>query len=256
MEMVDEQVITIITSGDTNGRKLSIKLEKNSIPHEVLIVSHTLPKRIRGNIFRYFKSYFGRLSFFRKIRYLGLPAYGVKESYVGLNNGRRLLRELNKKKRRFLILMGGGIISEEVISTAKEGVINVHPGKIPEIRGLDAIFHSILKEIPLTLTAHFVDKGIDTGEIIRSILIPCSVNDSIEDILIRSDYLSVDLMYQICDEIHSCDKPQIKEKDKDKDKDKKKYPLCKKLSKDDYKIFLEKFSTMKHVQLYEKLKKA
>ena len=32
MEMVDEQVITIITSGDTNGRKLSIKLEKNSIP--------------------------------------------------------------------------------------------------------------------------------------------------------------------------------------------------------------------------------
>ena len=175
MEMVDEQVITIITSGDTNGRKLSIKLEKNSIPHEVLIVSHTLPKRIRGNIFRYFKSYFGRLSFFRKIRYLGLPAYGVKESYVGLNNGRRLLRELNKKKRRFLILMGGGIISEEVISTAKEGVINVHPGKIPEIRGLDAIFHSILKEIPLTLTAHFVDKGIDTGEIIRSILIPLHV---------------------------------------------------------------------------------
>lgn len=252
MTKVNAEVITIITSGDTNGRKLSIKLEKNSIPHEVLIVSHSLPKRIKGNVFRYFKSCFGRLSFFRKIRYLGLPAYGVKETYVGLNNGRRLLRELNKKKRDFLILMGGGIISEEVISAAKEGVINVHPGKIPEIRGLDAIFHSVLKEIPLTLTAHFVDKGIDTGEIIRSILIPCSANDSIGDILIRSDQLSVDLMYQICGEIHSGAKLQIKKKEKDE----KKYPLCRKLSKDEYKIFLEKFSSMKHVQLYERLKKA
>lgn len=50
-----------------------------------------------------------------------------------------------------------------------KGVLNVHPGLLPDARGVDVIEWPLLRSIPTGVTVHFVDPGIDTSAIqIRS----------------------------------------------------------------------------------------
>lgn len=61
----------------------------------------------------------------------------------------------------------GGIFKKNFIEKVKYGIINLHPAPLPEYRGCNSYAHAILngdKEYGVTL--HYVDEGIDTGNII------------------------------------------------------------------------------------------
>ena len=77
------------------------------------------------------------------------------------------IRSLIKKHQINLgIISGARIIDEKIIKLFKYGIINFHPGKIPETSGLDSFFWTIKKKIFPYSTAHFIDKHIDKGKII------------------------------------------------------------------------------------------
>ena len=65
------------------------------------------------------------------------------------------------------IISGARILSKEVIDVFKKGVINFHPGKLPEARGLDAPLWSVMNDVPLGVSAHFIDDKIDKGRLIK-----------------------------------------------------------------------------------------
>lgn len=51
--------------------------------------------------------------------------------------------------------------------------INYHPGVLPEYKGSLSTIHSLINQEPFVGgTWHYIDKGIDTGNIIKSIKIP------------------------------------------------------------------------------------
>ena len=58
------------------------------------------------------------------------------------------------------------LIKDPLLDMPDTPIINVHPGKLPEHRGLDSMAWSIVEGDPTGLTAHFVDEGIDTGPIL------------------------------------------------------------------------------------------
>lgn len=59
------------------------------------------------------------------------------------------------------------LIPENIFSLAPSGTINLHPSLLPKYRGRAPINWAILNgETSLGLTAHFVDDGMDTGDII------------------------------------------------------------------------------------------
>jgi folate-dependent phosphoribosylglycinamide formyltransferase PurN len=58
------------------------------------------------------------------------------------------------------------LIKEPLLSMSGTRIINVHNAKLPEHRGLDALSWSVLNSDRIGLTAHYVDKGIDTGPIL------------------------------------------------------------------------------------------
>ena len=59
------------------------------------------------------------------------------------------------------------ILSEDFLCNWKKKVINIHPSILPAFSGLDAVKQAIEKKVKYTgCTIHYVDKGIDTGEII------------------------------------------------------------------------------------------
>jgi phosphoribosylglycinamide formyltransferase-1 len=64
---------------------------------------------------------------------------------------------------RLGIIAGARILRRAVVDLFAEGVVNFHPGKLPETAGLDAFFYSLKRNVPFGVTAHFIDGRVDAG---------------------------------------------------------------------------------------------
>ncbi|MBN2259435.1 MAG: phosphoribosylglycinamide formyltransferase [Clostridiales bacterium] len=92
-----------------------------------------------------------------------------------------------------LIVLAGflGIIDQKIIKRYDRKIINVHPSLIPKYCGKGfygmKIHEAVVsnKERETGVTIHFVDEGIDTGEIIAQKKIVIDENDSAEKLSIK-----------------------------------------------------------------------
>ena len=73
------------------------------------------------------------------------------------------------------------LLSKEFINSLPQGsIINVHPSILPEFKGLNAIQQALESGAKYTgVTIHYVDEGVDTGEIIQQESIKIEENDTI-----------------------------------------------------------------------------
>ena len=85
---------------------------------------------------------------------------------------------IRKYKINLGIISGARIIDKKIIKLFKYGIINFHPGKIPETSGLDSFFWTIKKNINPYITAHFIDKYVDKGKIIIQKKIDVLIKDN------------------------------------------------------------------------------
>ena len=58
------------------------------------------------------------------------------------------------------------IIKEPLLSLPKQGFINTHPSLLPYNRGKHYNFWTLVEQTPFGVSLHFIDEGIDTGDII------------------------------------------------------------------------------------------
>ncbi|WP_223508906.1 MULTISPECIES: formyltransferase family protein [unclassified Pseudomonas] len=66
-----------------------------------------------------------------------------------------------------LVVLGDTrIIRPHLIDESKMGIINVHPGVLPEVRGNNPYAWAVLEGSQQGVTVHFIDKGVDTGPIL------------------------------------------------------------------------------------------
>jgi len=80
-------------------------------------------------------------------------------------------------------LIGGArILKPQIIKQFSKGIINFHPGLIPEARGLDALFWSIINNVDLGVTSHLIDERIDAGQILEVKKIPLNLDDTLFDL--------------------------------------------------------------------------
>ena len=87
--------------------------------------------------------------------------------HVVEHNSQYSTKLLNQFDINLGIISGARIINKNIINQIEYGILNIHPGLIPEIRGLDSILWSIEKNIPIGVTAHLIDEHIDMGRIIK-----------------------------------------------------------------------------------------
>jgi len=92
--------------------------------------------------------------------------------FSGALNGRRLADDLWRLRPDVVVLAHCGLVAPPLLEIAREGVVNVHPGLLPWIRGNSPLGHSLLRGVPLGCTAFRVDAGIDTGRILARRLLP------------------------------------------------------------------------------------
>lgn len=62
------------------------------------------------------------------------------------------------------IVAGARIIPKSIIDLFTGGVLNFHPGKLPETSGLDSLFYTIKNNAPAGVTTHFIDDRVDAGQ--------------------------------------------------------------------------------------------
>jgi len=71
-----------------------------------------------------------------------------------------------------IVFTGGNILRKLLLGVPRLGVLNVHLGLLPEIRGMSSPEWSLLQGVPPGITIHSMDAGIDTGPILQRCELP------------------------------------------------------------------------------------
>ena len=103
--------------------------------------------------------------FFRKMGEVG-KVYGFPVVTCIDQNSPRSLAQLKRWTPDVLIFTGGNLLRDPLLRIPRLGVLNSHLGLLPEIRGMSCPEWSLLCGVPLGITIHFIDNGIDTGPVL------------------------------------------------------------------------------------------
>jgi len=107
----------------------------------------------------------------------GVPRYKVP------NHNRRECRTILAELEPDLGVLGGTrIIRRSILEIPRDGMLNSHPGLLPEVRGSASVAWSVYYDIPIGCTCHFIDPDIDTGDIVVKRTIPVHRGDTYEDL--------------------------------------------------------------------------
>ncbi len=119
---------------------------------------------------------------FRNLREVA-AAYGFPVVTCGDQNSSRSLAQVKQWSPDVAVFTGGNLLREEILKIPRLGILNSHLALLPEIRGMSSPEWSLLCRVPLGITIHFMDSGIDTGPILlRREFIHAGACDSLADL--------------------------------------------------------------------------
>jgi methionyl-tRNA formyltransferase len=85
------------------------------------------------------------------------------------------------------------VVSGEFIDLFPKGCINLHPALLPHNRGRFPNIWSIVSKTPAGVTLHYIDKGIDTGDVIAQKEVPVEITDTGATLYRRLELAGLDL---------------------------------------------------------------
>lgn len=118
-------------------------------------------------------------------------------------NSREFLASIeNHECDLFVSMSFNQIFRKATIETPPLGTINCHAGKLPFYRGRNILNWALINdESEFGITVHYVDEGIDTGDIIRQKCFPISDNDDYSTLLERAYIGCADLLAEAIEDI-------------------------------------------------------
>ena len=80
------------------------------------------------------------------------------------------------------------LLKKRIFSIPRNGCINIHTGLVQEFRGVDSSFWALNKELPEAVgaTIHYINRGIDSGNIIFQTRPELDIKDTLEDIFLKT----------------------------------------------------------------------
>lgn len=116
---------------------------------------------------------------------------------VPIHNSEEVLPHLEAEDLDLIVFGGTRIIRGDILDLPRFGVINSHPGLLPECRGSASPAWSVYHDIPIGSSTHFCDNGIDTGDILMRREIPVKRGMNYEDLCYHTLVLSGVLMKEV-----------------------------------------------------------
>ncbi len=110
----------------------------------------------------------------------------------------------------FVSMSFNQIFRTNIIAIPKYGVINCHAGKLPFYRGRNILNWALINdEKEFGITVHYVDEGIDTGDIIKQNCYPITDNDDYNSLLEIAYVECATILYDAIKEIQSGESDRI-----------------------------------------------
>ena len=106
-----------------------------------------------------------------------------QKDYESKKDFENALTNTLKNQNVDLVCLAGfmSILSKHFLKEWNRKVINIHPSLLPSFRGKNAVKQALEQRVKTAgCSVHFVDEGIDTGEIISQEKVPVSSNDDEE----------------------------------------------------------------------------
>ncbi len=116
---------------------------------------------------------------------------------VPIHNSEEVLPHLEVEDLDIIVFGGTRIIRGDILDLPRFGVINSHPGLLPECRGSASPAWSVYHDIPIGSSTHFCDNGIDTGDILMRREVPVKRGMKYEDLCYQTLVLSGILMKEV-----------------------------------------------------------
>ena len=113
---------------------------------------------------------------------------------VPIHNSDEVMPHIADLELDLIVFGGTRIIRGEILDYPKNGVINSHPGLLPECRGSASPAWSVFHDIPIGSSTHFCDNGIDTGQLLLRREIPVKRGMTYEDLCFETLVLAGVLM--------------------------------------------------------------
>lgn len=118
-----------------------------------------------------------------------IPVYCVS------NHNDNVCRDLLTADNPDVLVLGGTrIIKPNILEIPQQSTVNAHPGLLPWLRGSASVGWALYKDLAQGATAHYVNPGIDLGDIIVARELPVYRADTYESINYRIATLAGELM--------------------------------------------------------------
>lgn len=123
---------------------------------------------------------------------LGVPFLGLKNV-----NATESLSILSKFKTDLNISMSyNQILRKNILKLAPKGFINCHAGELPFYRGRNVLTWALINDEPkFGVTVHYVDEGIDTGDIIKQQTSEITDSDDYCSLLERASIICSEILF-------------------------------------------------------------
>jgi methionyl-tRNA formyltransferase len=110
-----------------------------------------------------------------------------------------------------LSVLFGYILRPEFLDLFPFGVVNLHPAYLPYNRGAYPNVWSIVERTPAGATLHYVDAGVDTGDIIAQRQVPIDPVDTGETLYRKLEQACIDLFRESWPLIRSGRAPRVQQ---------------------------------------------
>lgn len=140
-------------------------------------------------------------SFLRnKAEKLGIPCFSPRNV-----NDPEFLSVLQQLQADLFVSMSfDQIFGSSALSTPPLGIVNCHAGKLPDYRGRNVLNWALINdEKEFGITVHFVDEGIDTGDIILQATHEITDSDTYGSLLDKAYEGCADLLFEAVDQIRT-----------------------------------------------------
>lgn len=95
------------------------------------------------------------------------------------------------------------ILREAILALPPRGTLNCHAGALPFYRGRNPLTWALINgEAEFGITVHWVDLGIDTGDIVRQIKVPISATDTYATLLKTAEKLCADTLVEAVSDVY------------------------------------------------------
>jgi methionyl-tRNA formyltransferase len=118
----------------------------------------------------------------------------VEHVEVPIHNSEEVMPHIRELDLDIIVFGGTRIIRGEILDHPKDGVVNSHPGLLPECRGSASPAWSVYHDIPIGSSTHFCDNGVDTGHLLLRREVPVKRGMKYEDLCYETLVLAGILM--------------------------------------------------------------